>query len=195
MTPRCIVYDIEIVKAIPDKKVPPVAGVQYCEGWRDFAGMGIAVLCAIDADEQVARVFLEDNLSAFAEWSKDAILCGHSNHQFDDQILKALGLWTAAGSYDILRHLRAAVGEPMDFTPGRTKGGRKVDDIARLNLNGMQKSLDGGQAPVLWQQGRRGQVIDYCCRDVAIEYALFLRREALVDPVTRAVVKLADPRV
>jgi len=188
---RCIVYDIEIVKAIPDRKVAPIPGIEYCAGWQDFQGMGIAVLCATDVQERVPRVFLEDNLADFAVWSKDAVLCGHSNHGFDDEIVRALGLWTAAGSYDILRHLRAAVGEPMDFTPGVTKGGRKVNDLARLNL-GIEKSMDGAQAPVRWQQGHRGEVIDYCLRDVSIELALFDLRSRMVDPVTRRLCILSE---
>lgn len=192
MTPRCIVYDIEIVKAIPDKKAPRLEGIEYCGGWRDFLGMGIAVLCAVDMDEAVPRVFLQDNLPKFAEWSKGAILCGHSNHQFDDELVRAHGLWQAAGSYDILRHLREAVGEPMDFTPGRTKGGRRVDDLARVNL-GIQKSMDGGMAPVRWQQGAHGEVVDYCLRDISIEARLFSLRQHLIDPVSGATVCLAGP--
>lgn len=187
-----IVYDIEIQKAIPSRE-PPVAGVAYCNGWKDYAGMGIAVLCATHVTERVPRVFLEDNLTDFAAWSKGCVLAGHSNRGFDDPILQAMGLWTAQASYDLLRALRAAVGESPDFVPGKTKGGRKVDDLARVNLNGMQKSMDGALAPILWQQGKRGLIIDYCLRDVAIELALFDRRGALVDPVTQRLVMLREP--
>lgn len=190
---RVIVYDIEIAKAIPDGKQAPDPNVQYCRGWKDFGGMGIAVLCAIEIGEMVPRVFLQDNLLSFLSWSTGAILAGHSNRGFDDPILEAMGLWQAAGSYDILRALRVAVGESPDYRPGVTKGGRKVDDLARVNLNGMQKSMGGDLAPLMWQRGAKGHVIDYCLRDVAIETQLFLRRDQFVDPVTGRTVCLAEP--
>lgn len=192
MSPRVIVYDIEIERAIPNVKEAPLQGIQYCAGWKDFRGMGIAVLCATDTQERVPRVFLQDNLPAFAEWSKGAILAGHSNRGFDDPILQALGLWTAVASYDMLRALRVALGESPEFVPGRTKCGRRVDDLARMNL-GIQKSMDGALAPIRWQEGHRGEVIDYCLRDVAIELALFDKRADLLDPVTGAAVRLAEP--
>jgi len=43
-----IIYDIEIAKAIPSKSEPKEEGVEYCKGWGDHAGMGIACLCAHD---------------------------------------------------------------------------------------------------------------------------------------------------
>lgn len=190
---RVVVYDCEIIRAIPDKKVPNARDVQYCGGWGDYAGMGISVIAAVDVEAHVPRVFFEDNLSAFAEWSRGALLVGHSNDGFDDHLLRAHGLFTAAGSYDLLCKLRKAVGEPERFTPGRTKAGRKVNDCARVNLNGMQKSDDGGNAPRLWQEGKHAEVVDYCLRDVTIEYQLFLRRGAFVDPVTGRIVQLEEP--
>ena len=112
-----IVYDIEIVKAIPDRKYANTPGIEYCAGWRDFAGMGIAVLCAIDLVELVPRVFLADNMDEFKRWSEGRVLCGHSNHAFDDEILKATGNWTAAGSWDLLRHLRGDLADYLPLVP------------------------------------------------------------------------------
>ena len=54
---RVVVYDCEIICAIPDKKVPNARDLQYCGGWGDYAGMGISVLAAVDVETQVPRVF------------------------------------------------------------------------------------------------------------------------------------------
>lgn len=39
-----LIYDIEIRNAIPDGDSTPLPDIIYCEGWRDFKGMGIAVI-------------------------------------------------------------------------------------------------------------------------------------------------------
>lgn len=188
---RIIVYDTEIQRAIPNGQRDPL--VQYCAGWTDFVGMGISVIAAVDVASGIPRVFFEDNLREFAEFSRGAVLAGHTNNQFDDQLIKANGLWTAGGSYDILRKLRKACGEPEDYRKGLTKGGRTVNDCARVNLNGLQKSEDGAQAPLMWQRGEKARCVDYCLRDVMIEYQLFLRRGSFVDPATGNVVALDEP--
>lgn len=190
---RVIVYDCEIKKAIPDKKRPRDPALQYCEGWGDYAGMGISVIAAVDVEAMMPRVFFGDNLVQFADYTRGAIVCGFSSHDFDDKLVQAHGLFTAAGRYDILRKLRKAVGEPEGFVGGVTRGGRTVNDCARVNLNGLQKSDDGANAPALFQQGKLGELVDYCLRDVMIELKLLLRRGAFVDPVTGQIVVLEEP--
>lgn len=190
---RVIVYDCEIEKAIPDRSRPLDHRLQYCNGWGDKKGMGISVIAAVDVATAIPRVFLRDNLPKFAEWTKGAMLVGHSNHQFDDELLRAHSLWTAGASWDILRKLRKAVGEGEEYRRGTTLGGRTVNDCARVNLNGLQKSDDGAMAPLLWQQGKVGELVDYCLRDVMLEYQLFLRRGSFVDPVTSKVFVLDEP--
>ncbi len=43
-----LIYDIEIRNAIPDRNGATEPGVQYCEGWEDHRGMGIAVIGCYD---------------------------------------------------------------------------------------------------------------------------------------------------
>lgn len=190
---RVIVYDTEIKRAIPDSKSQPDPALRYCKGWGDRIGMGISVICAIDVESGIPRVFLDDNLQAFAAWTEGAVLAGHTNDSFDNELVKAHGLYRAAGSYDLLTRLRVAAGEPATYVRGVTKAGRKVNDCARVNLGGLQKSDDGANAPRLYQEGKIGELVDYCLRDVSIEYQLFLRRGAFVDPVTGRVFDLGEP--
>ena len=186
---REIVYDCEILRAIPDKH-PRVDGLAYCAGWKDFAGMGIACICAIEVGIGLPRIFLQDNLAAFGEWTRGALLIGFNNVSFDNELLRANHLYAAAGSYDILRALRLAVGETAGYTPGLTRGGRTLRDCARANLDGVVKLDDGANAPILAQHGKYGELVDYCLRDVMIERRLFLRRAAFIDPVLKVPVRL-----
>ena len=62
---RIIVYDIEIAKAIQGRGEQRVDGIEYCKGWRDFKGMGIACICAYDYHTMAYRVFMEDNIQEF----------------------------------------------------------------------------------------------------------------------------------
>jgi hypothetical protein len=186
-----IVYDIEIRKCIPDKGKPLDPDLKYCGGWNDYDGMGIAVVCAIDTRDKVPRVFLRDNLPSFFELIKDRCVAGFNNHGFDDPLIRANG-GIIDRSYDLLAALRVAAGEPPEYTYGVTKRGRSCDAVAKAN-NVLRKSDDGANAPIMWQQGRYGAVIDYCLRDVVIEYTLITSLPRLIDPVTGTTLELEMP--
>lgn len=191
MDHNCIVYDIEIARCIPDRGKPNAPDLSYCLGWDDHAGMGIAVLCAFDLLDGMPHVFLADNLDAFATLIDGRTVAGFNNRGFDDKLLAANDI-TVGASWDLLCALRLAVGEPETFTRGVTKGGRTLDALASVNL-GVTKSMDGGLAPVEWQRGNRGAVIDYCLRDVMLTVALLRKLPTLIDPVTRVTVQVDGP--
>ena len=190
---RAIAYDTEILRAVPDKKTPRIDGIEYAGGWQDFAGMGVSCICAIDLAVGLPRVFLEDNLREFAAWSRDSLLVSFNGVSFDDKLLASHDLYSAAGSYDILRELRLACGEAADYTPGLTRGGRTLRDCVRANLDGVETIGDGKDAPILAQQHRYGALVDYCLTDTMLVRRLFLRRAAFIDPVFKVPVRLAEP--
>lgn len=190
--PDCIVYDVETKLCIPNAREIRRPDWQYCAREKDWRGMGISVICAIDTRDLVPRAFMDDNLDAFFALIDGRCVAGHSNHEFDNPLVEAFGA-KIARSYDLLRHLRVACGEPASYTRRVTRGGRKVNDIARVNL-GMQKSADGAMAPVLWQQGKVGELVDYCMRDVTIETRLILKLPYLIDPLTSTRVQLEVPK-
>jgi hypothetical protein len=63
----------------------------------------------------------------------------------------------------------------------------------------MRKSGTGELAPVLWQQGRHMDVVDYCLRDVMLTRRLFLRAMqndgAIKHPRTGEIVKIRVPKI
>src|ERR1700731_232353 len=106
---KILVYDAEIVNAIPVKGQPPLPGVTYCKGWSDHEGMGVSVITAYLWDDGY-RVFLADNFDGFKSLAERAdVLCvGYNNRVFDDLLVRrALGVRIPENrSWDLLRAVR-----------------------------------------------------------------------------------------
>jgi DEAD/DEAH box helicase domain-containing protein len=165
MNNSVLVYDLEIVKAIPPKKAedrePDVA---YCEGWDDKRNMGISVLCAYDYLDDRYRVFCEDNKEEFLELARRRkCLVSWNGVGFDNPVIDACWGTTIPSRmcYDLMREAKIACGFEGDVI----MRGFRLDDWAAANLGG-GKTGDGAMAPVDWQRGRYGSVIDYCLADV-----------------------------
>lgn len=159
---RIVVYDCEIKNAIPTKGQAPLEGITYCGGWGDKAGMGISVIAAYVWD-QGYRIFMDDNMDAFKELAQDpeTTLVGFNNAVFDDLLIEAcLGIpRDDRRSWDLLRALRAARG------PAFGVGGPSLEALCLANfLPG--KRGQGAMAPILWQRGKLGELVDYALDDV-----------------------------
>lgn len=166
---KLMVYDAEIVNAIPEKGQPQEMDIRYCAGWGDKEGMGVSVISAYVWDHGY-RIFMRDNFDAFRALAEDPdMLCmGFNNRVFDDILVeRALGIRIDVHrSWDLLRAVRVARRE----SPGLV-GGISLDKLCRANfLPG--KTGDGAQAPILWQRGKTGQVIDYALNDCRQTVAL-----------------------
>lgn len=189
-----IVYDVEIERCIPDQQ-PNDPRYQYCEGWDDYAGMGIACICTFDLVARQPRIFLKDNFGAFRHYTLSGALVGFNNHSFDDRVIAAAGAAPPV-SHDLLGSIRAAAGEPSIYTYGQTKGSRRLGGLA--GLNGVPYRGPGAivDAPQEWQRGNHGIVIDYCMRDVMMLVALVDLARAqgfLLDSATGEIVTLPPP--
>lgn len=157
-----LIYDIEIKNAIPSGD--PIPGINYCKGWGDFEGMGIAVVGYQWNDEHPVAVSLPSfafRLGTF--YMESYVTIGFNSKRFDDALIKVNGFHMET-NYDLLEEIRLAA----DHLPHRSPKGftYKLDAIAQAN--GMAKNGSGALAPVLWQQGQHEQVKDYCKNDVVI---------------------------
>jgi hypothetical protein len=163
-----IIYDCEIINCIPERNgSKPDPSLTYCAGWNDHANMGISCIGVYDYLEDRYRVFLPDNLDAFAKLASERdYVVGFNSVQFDDELCRVNGIKIRT-TYDLLQHVRLAAGEPKVWTPGLSSKGFALDSLAQANL-GAGKSGNGALAPELWQRGHIGQVIDYCLLDVQI---------------------------
>lgn len=191
------IYDIEIVKAIPPKNSEDrQEGIEYCAGWQDHASLGISVICAYDYATSRFRVFCQDNMDEFLSIARERLMVGFNSIPFDDAVIRAIhgDSYQPAASYDILREVWAAAGlEPAFEYP--THAGYGLNAIAHAN-HCPTKSGHGALAPVQWQRGEIGSVIDYCLQDVAITKRLFDKinvEQVLVCPKTGRLLTMRDP--
>ena len=171
-----IILDVEIKKAILGRNETPIEGIEYCSGWRDFAGMGISCVCTYDITTHLSRVFLEEDLYTFENYISGKHTSGFNTRRFDNTLLHHHGVdveKVGGPHYDILEEIWLALGlNPDKFNP-RTHGGWGLDAVCQATL-GIAKTGHGALAPVWWQQGKRGKVIDYCLNDVHMEGSLLL---------------------
>jgi hypothetical protein len=179
-----LIYDIEIIKAIPNGE--RIDGIEYCGGWRDFEGMGISVIGYQYNHEPINYV---SSAAGFLDLlvtldDTEYSLVGFNSRSFDDKLLAANGLEGVTTHYDLLEEVRIAAGFQSHFQSVPKGYSYKLDAIAQAN--GMAKTGHGALAPVLWQQGKQQDVIDYCKTDIAITSAMLdlgLAGE-LIDPNT-----------
>lgn len=162
-----IVYDLEIIRAIPTRNEERIEGIEYCSGWGDYKNMGVSVLTAYDYVTDSYRIFSEDNIEEFSKIVKDRYPCiGFRNIDFDNKVLETYGITINDDQcYDIFKEVL------KKLNLQKSPGGLKLDDFAKINV-GSQKTDDGALAPILWQQGKIGRVIDYCLNDTKITTAL-----------------------
>lgn len=195
---NALIYDIEILKAIPSPYSHCEKGIKYCSGWSDHARMGISVIGAYDYLEGRPRVFCADNFPAFIERAQrpGTLLVGFNSIPFDNAVIAAtLQVALDEGNcYDLLRETWIAAGLSPTFQRG-THGGYGLDAICEKNF-GTKKPGNGALAPVLWQQGKIGEVIDYCLNDIRLTKQLFdavLAQGTIICPKTDAVLAMRRP--
>jgi hypothetical protein len=171
---RALIYDIEIKKGILGKGEEALAGYEYCAGWHDHANMGISCIGAYDYAEDRYRVFCEDNMHEFSEaLDKADKIVGFNSVAFDNAVIAAcwapvckLPVGWQAKSYDLLVEIWRAAGLSPAFNY-KTHGGYGLDAVCERNF-GTKKTGDGAKAPIFWQRGMIGNVIDYCLNDVRL---------------------------
>ena len=180
-----IVYDCEIINAIKPKKASEVRkDIKYCDGWEDYKGMGVSCVGLYDtvkrshymacATPMLESLLKETGLPYELTGIKDIhevvsvvdVLVGFNNLKFDKNLMKANGFEFNLVEYDIIQEVWAAVGLSPVFNY-RTHGGFSLGDIASANF-GMEKTGDGGNAPLLYQTGRYRELADYCHNDIVL---------------------------
>lgn len=175
-----LIYDIEIVKAIPSNKETRVDGIEYCAGWHDHAHMGVSVIGCYDYAEDRYRGFCADNIGEFAALCRNRrFIVGFNSIPFDNAVLTSAYpqfdyAWhddPVGHCYDLLREVWAAAGLGPKFKYP-SHAGYSLDACCEANF-GTRKTGSGALSPVLWQQGRVGEVIDYCLNDIRLTKQLF----------------------
>jgi hypothetical protein len=166
---RILVYDCEIKYGIPPRGEDPIDGIVYCEGWKDFAGMGVSVTGVYDYFADAYRVFCDDNVEEmFYLFANADMLVSFNGIGFDDPLLLATYpeySTVLTKRYDLLVEIWRASGLAPKWGGSVTHGGYGLDAMGEANFN-ERKTGHGADAPVNWQRGKIGSVIDYCLNDV-----------------------------
>lgn len=168
---KMIIYDIEIANAILGRGEAKKENIHYCQGWKDFANMGISTICCYDYDSDRYRVFCQDNLADFEELvRKTDMLVGFNSIAFDNNILACVlpGLtkeYLDSKSYDILVEIWDGAGLKREFSyPSHI--GYSLGAMSKVNGIISGKTGNGTEAPVWYQSGQFGKLIDYCLSDI-----------------------------
>lgn len=171
-----VVYDCEIVKMIPNKKEEPIPGIEYCKGWADFEGMGISVICVYDFVEDRYRVFMKDNLDEFQKLINERkTLVGFNSKGFDNKLCAAHGLdLSKIYHYDLMLEI-AKEANPTGDPEKINFRGCGLEACCKANFEDISKNGDGALAPLLWQKGEVGKVVDYCLNDVKMTKELLAK--------------------
>jgi hypothetical protein len=166
-----LIYDIEIKKAILGKNEVPIQGIEYCKGWGDHANMGVSCIGVYDYAADRYRVFMDDNKEEFFEAAEKAdVLIGFNSINFDNRVIRAS--WSETDfqpdskCYDLLVAIWESAGLGPSFRYP-THIGFGLDACCSANF-GLNKTGNGALAPVHYQRGEIGKVIDYCLNDVAL---------------------------
>lgn len=184
-----LVYDAEIARAILASGEEPIPGIEYCAGWSDYENMGISMVGCWDGLTERSRVFGAGDLDAFAALvAERSVLVSFNGLNFDNRLLEAHGAPVPhAKCYDLLAEIWRVL--------GKRQRGYGLHSLAVANGVG-GKTGEGATAPVLWQQGKHLQVVDYCLNDVALTLGLLelvMRDGALLDPVKQGMLRLPVP--
>jgi len=180
-----LVYDCEIINRIPEAGGYKDPRYTYCDGWKDFQNMGISVIAygCINTSIQITHSKHPD-FSSFQKAVNNAErIMGFNSKEFDDKLCAANNIQVTT-TYDLLEEVRiAAYGSPNweDQPEGFSYS---LGAIAKANK--MSKTGSGTQAPKLWQQGLKQDVITYCINDVRMTANIYLLgiKGVLIDPNT-----------
>lgn len=158
-----VIYDLEIKKPIEE----------CSRGWASHDEMGISVGCAFDYRQMKYRVFMDDNIIQLVDRlnEPDTLVVAFNHINFDNILLRAVGLPlkedAELNNYDMLLVSREGSGCNDKFA----KGFKLDDHLHKLNLP--VKTANGANAPIMYKEGRLGELVDYCLNDVTVERYLF----------------------
>jgi hypothetical protein len=162
---RVAVFDLEIKKPISECTL----------GWSSYGEMGVSVLVIYDYVTHRYRVFDDKNIKEGLDiLCNYDVIAGYNTVSFDWKVINATydNPVRTSKDYDILREIWISLGLNPEEYSYNTHSGYKLNDVV-FDTIGMHKSGNGSLAPVLYQEGRYAELVDYCLHDVKITKELF----------------------
>ena len=149
-------------------------------GWNNSHKMGVACLVVLDSRDLSYHIFSPDDvpdtkpLIQVIELFDNAldegrIINGYNILNFDFTVLEhELGLKNLKHKYESI------IVDPMQHIYEQLGFRISLQDLVSLNFND-SKLMDAKNAPIEWRKGNYQKVIDYCKKDVELEYKLYLK--------------------
>jgi DEAD/DEAH box helicase domain-containing protein len=134
-------------------------------GWNRADRMGISCGVLYDSKKDTFRAYLEDQIAGLIEdLQKIDLIVGFNIKRFDYLVLKGYSKFdfSRLNTLDILEDIHSRLGFRLSLA-----------HLAQETL-GTTKQADGLQALKWWQEGRIGDIVDYCKKDVKLTRDLFL---------------------
>ncbi len=134
-------------------------------GWNRADRMGISCGVLYDSKKDTFRAYLEDQIAGLIEdLQKIDLIVGFNIKRFDYLVLKGYSNFdfSRLNTLDILEDIHSRLGFRLSLA-----------HLAQETL-GTTKQADGLQALKWWQEGRIGDIVDYCKKDVKLTRDLFL---------------------
>jgi DEAD/DEAH box helicase domain-containing protein len=134
-------------------------------GWHRADRMGISCGVLYDSEKDTCMVYFEDQIARLIEdLQKIDLIIGFNIKRFDYLVLKGYSDFdfSTLNTLDILEDIHRQLGFRLSLA-----------HLAQETL-GATKQADGLQALKWWQEGRIGEIVDYCKMDVKLTRDLFL---------------------
>ncbi|HJH28923.1 MAG TPA: hypothetical protein C5S51_04415 [Methanosarcinaceae archaeon] len=149
-------------------------------GWKNKHKMGVACLVVLDSRDSVYHVFSPDDVPGTKPLDEvinlfdnaldeNRVINGFNILDFDFKVLEYdLKIKNMSKKYnsiivDSMKHIEKQLGFRVSLSV-----------LAELNFND-SKLMDGKDAPAQWKKGNYQKVIDYCKKDVDLEYQIYAK--------------------
>lgn len=149
-------------------------------GWNNKHKMGVACLVVLDSKDSIYRVFSPDDVPGTEPLegvinlfdnalNEGSVINGYNILDFDFKVLEhEIGIKNLSQKYkriivDTMKHIEKKLGFRVPLAI-----------LAELNFNEF-KLMDAKDAPKEWKKGNYQKVIDYCKKDVDLEYKLYTK--------------------
>lgn len=149
-------------------------------GRNNMLEMGVACLVVLDSKNFSYHVFSTDDIQGTK--SLDCVIKLFDNALNEGQIISGFNILDfdfpvlehELGIKNLTKKYSPVIVDPMQHILKQLGFRLKLQDLALVNFN-ESKIMDGKDAPMWWSKGYHQKVIDYCKKDVDLEYKLYAK--------------------
>ncbi|NJD77949.1 MAG: hypothetical protein FIB08_12795 [Candidatus Methanoperedens sp.] len=149
-------------------------------GWNNIHKMGVACLVVLNSQDSIYHLFSTDDIPGTESLDcaiklfdkaldEGQFINGYNILDFDFPVLEH-----ELGVRNLTKKYSPVIIDPMQHILKQLGFRIKLQELAQFNFN-ESKMMDGRDAPIEWRKGNYKKVIDYCKKDVELEYKLYAK--------------------